>query len=139
MRLEIKGLTELRARLEALRPAEIMATALAAEAERLADAVRDGLATSPGAGDHDRPWARTGALHDSIAATAEGLEASIGSNDPAAAPQEMGTSRIPPRPFLAPVAASNGEQVARTVGARVATALKGEAADPNIAQQVERK
>ena len=56
MRLEIKGLAELRARLERLRPADIMASALAAEAERLAQSVRDGLATPPGAGNHDRPW-----------------------------------------------------------------------------------
>ena len=51
MRLEIKGLAELRARLERLRPADIMAAALAAEAERLAQSVRDGLATPPMSGD----------------------------------------------------------------------------------------
>ncbi len=109
MTLTIKGLTELRSRLERLRPDEIMATALAGQAEHLAESVRDGLAEPEGAGAHDKPWRRTGALHASIQSTASGLEAAVGSNDPAAAPQEMGTSRIPPRPFLAPAAADAGE------------------------------
>ena len=124
MRLEIKKLAELRARLEAVRPAEILATALAAEADRLAQSVRDGLATVPGAGDHERPWSQTGALHDSITASAEGLNASIGSNDPAAAPQEMGTIHLPPRPFLAPVAATQGAQIARTIAETVSRSLQ---------------
>ena len=127
MQLGIKGLAELRARLEAIRPAELMASALATQAERLAEAVRDGLATPPGAGDHDRPWARTGALRDSIAASAEGLEASVGSNDPAAAPQEMGTVHLPPRPFLAPAAAAEGESVARAIADKLSSALRGNA------------
>lgn len=131
MRLEIKGLSELRTRLEAVRPAEILARTLAAEADRLAQAVRDGLSSPPGGGEHERPWARTGALHDSIAATAEGLEASVGSNDPAAAPQELGTSRIPPRPFLAPVAVAEGQAMARTLGATLASALRGESSGEN--------
>ncbi len=123
MRLGIQGLAEWRERLARLRADKLMASALAAEADRLAEAVRDGLGTAPGAGDHDRPWTRTGALRDSIAAQADGLSAAIGSNDPAAAPQELGTSRIPPRPFLAPVATAEAETVARTVADAVATAL----------------
>lgn len=126
MRLEIKGLTELRQRLERVRIEEVMAQALAAEAERLAEAVRQGLSEPLGAGAHDQPWARTGALRDSIGAQANGLEAVVGSSDPAAAPQEMGTSRIPPRPFLAPAAASMGEDVARGIADAVAAALNGE-------------
>ena len=126
MRLAIQGLSEIRARLAAIRAEDIMAAALAEQAERLAQAVRDGLATPPGAGNHDRPWSRTGALHDSIAVQSNGLEAAIGSSDPAAAPQEMGTLRMPPRPFLAPVAASMGEEVARGVAEPVVAALKGE-------------
>ena len=124
MRLSITGLAEIRARLQRVRPADIMATALAEQAERLAETVRESLSAPAGAGDHDKPWARTGALRDSIAATANGLEAAIGSNDPAAAPQEMGTARIPPRPFLAPVAAATGEEVARVVASAVADALR---------------
>ena len=125
MRLEIKGLAELRQRLASIRLEEAMARALAEQAERLAQAVRDGLGASPGAGAHDRPWAQTGALRDSVGAQSEGLNAAVGSSDPAAAPQEMGTSRIPPRPFLAPAAAQQGEEIARAVGDAVAAALRG--------------
>ncbi len=125
MNLSITGLAEIRARLERLHAEETMAKALAEEAERLAQAVRDGLSTPPGAGEHDKPWARTGALRDSVEAQADGLQATIGSSDPAAAPQEMGTSRIPPRPFLAPVAAANGEDTARAIGAAMADAIRG--------------
>ncbi len=124
MRLEIKGLAELRARLAQIRPEEIMAQALEAQAESMADAVRDGLSNPPG-GDHDKPWARTGALRNSIQ-SASGLEAAIGSNDPAAAPQEMGTSHLPPRPFFAPVAASMGQEIAQAVAEAMVAALKGE-------------
>ena len=124
MRLEIKGLTELRERLARVRVEELASRALAEQAERMAEAVRESLSAPPGAGDHDKPWARTGALRDSIGATTDGLKAAIGSNDPAAAPQEMGTSRIPPRPFLAPVAAAMGEDVAHAIGDKVAAALR---------------
>ena len=126
MRVEIKGLAELRARLASIRPAEIMASALAEQAERLAQVVRDSLSEPPGGGPHDQPWAQTGALRDSIAAQANGLEAVVGSNDPAAAPQEMGTSKIPPRPFLTPAATAEGEAIARAVGDAVSAALRGE-------------
>ena len=124
MKIAIKGLTEWRDRLAAVRAEEIMAQALAEEADRLAQAVRDGLDEPPG-GAHDRPWTRTGALRDSIAAQTDGLTAAVGSNDKAAAPQEMGTATIPPRPFLAPVAAQQGEASARAIGDAVASALRG--------------
>ena len=130
MRIEIKGLSELRQRLAQLRPDEIIAGALAEQAQRLAEAVQDRLSEPEGAGSHDTPWVRTGALRDSISATANGLEAAVGSNDPAAAPQEMGTSRIPPRPFLAPTAAASGEQIARAIGQNVANTLRGETTTP---------
>jgi phage gpG-like protein len=131
MRLEIKGLAELRSRLEAARPAETAARALADEAERLAQTVRDSLGEPQGSDSHDTPWVRTGALRDSIAATAEGLDAAVGSNDPAAAPQEMGTTRLPPRPFLAPAAAAQGETIARTIGDKLAATLRGNSAGEN--------
>jgi hypothetical protein len=126
MRLEIKGLTEFRNRLAGARVEEAMSRALAEGAERLAESVREGLSTPPGSGGHDRPWARTGGLRDSIAAHADGLQAVVGSNDPAAAPQEMGTSRMEARPFLAPAAAAMGEEIARAVGSAVAASLRAE-------------
>ena len=94
---------------------ETLTAALAAQAASLAEAVRANLATPPG-GSHDHPWRETGGLQASIAVTTDGLSAQIGSNDPAAAPQELGTATIPPRPFLAPIAASLAEPIARTIG-----------------------
>lgn len=126
MHIEIKGLAELRQRLAQARLDEILASALADESQHLADAVREKLSQSEGAGAHDVPWVRTGALRDSIEATASGLQAAIGSNDPAAAPQELGTSRIPPRPFLAPVAAAEGERIAHAIGQKIVGVLRGE-------------
>lgn len=55
MALEIKGLSALRERLERLRVEEVMAQALAAQAERVADAVRQRLSETPGTGGHDEP------------------------------------------------------------------------------------
>lgn len=126
MPLEIKGLSELRERLERLQLEEVMARALAEQAARMAEAVRETLSEPPGAGGHDQPWLRSGALRDSVGAEADGLQAAVGSSDPAAAPQEMGTARTPPRPFLAPVAAGMGEEIARGVAEAVVAALKGE-------------
>ena len=116
----------MRARLERLRVDEVMAQELARQAERVAEAVREGLSGAPGAGEHDRPWVRSGALRASVGAQSDGLQAVVGSSDPAAAPQEMGTSRMEARPFLAPVAAGMGEEVARAIGAQVAEALREE-------------
>ena len=126
MRLQIKGLAELRERLARLNAEEILGRALAEQAERLAEAVRDGLSQPAGAGGHDRPWVRSGALRDSIEAQSNGLSAAVGSNDPAAAPQEMGTSKLPPRPFLAPTAAGMGESLATATAETLAAALRGE-------------
>jgi len=131
MGFRISGLDELRERLERLRPEEVMARALAEQAERMAASVRDGLSEPPDAAGHDEPWLRSGALRDSVGAQADGLQAAVGSSDPAAVPQELGTAHMPARPFLAPVAAGMGEEVARAVGARVAAALRGDSTDAN--------
>lgn len=103
-----------------------MARALAEQAARMAASVRDGLSEPSGAARHDEPWLRSGALRDSVGMEADGLQAVVGSSDPAAVPQEMGTVKMPARPFLAPVAAGMGEDVARAIGARVAAALRGD-------------
>lgn len=120
--LGISGLAEAIARLRDADPPGVMAAALEGQAALMARAVQDGLGNSPGGG-HDRPWLETGALRASIGHQANGLQAVIGSSDPAAAPQEMGTMHLPPRPFLAPVAAAMGEGVAETVRAAVAERL----------------
>jgi hypothetical protein len=129
--LRISGLNELRERLERLRADEVMARALAEQAQRMAARVREGLSEPPGAAGHDEPWLRSGALRDSVEAQADGLQAAVGSSDPAAVPQELGTARMPARPFLAPAAAAMGEEVARAVGAAMAAALRGDSPDVN--------
>ena len=126
MGLRISGLNELRERLERLRPEEVMARALAEQAQRLAARVRDGLSDAPGTAGHDEPWLQSGALRDSVGAQADGLQAVVGSSDPAAVPQELGTAHMPARPFLAPVAAGMGEEVARAVGVAMVAALRGD-------------
>ena len=98
---------------------ETLTDSLAIQATRLADVVRANLA-SPTGGLHDQPWRQTGSLQVSIATSTNGLEAQIGSNDPAAAPQELGTATNMPRPFLAPAAASLGESITRTIGQALA-------------------
>jgi hypothetical protein len=47
------------------------------------------------------PLLRTGEMRDSIEVSVEGLEMAVGSKEKIALYQELGTSRIPPRPFLA--------------------------------------
>ncbi len=125
MVLRITGLNELRERLERMRPEEVMARALAEQAKRMAERVREGLSEAPGAAGHDEPWLKSGALRNSVGTQADGLQAAVGSSDAAAVPQELGTAHMPARPFLAPVAADMGEEVARAVGAAVAAALRG--------------
>jgi HK97 gp10 family phage protein len=48
-----------------------------------------------------KPLLRTGQLRDSIQYTVNGLEGAVGSDSPIAVWQELGTSHIPPRSFLA--------------------------------------
>ena len=103
--------------------ARAMADALGAEADKLADAVRARLGGAPGDA-HDAPWLRSGALRDSIGAQSDGLAAEIGSTSDVALYQEQGTSRLPPRPVLAPAAAAAGEAIAQAIGEAVAAALK---------------
>lgn len=49
-----------------------------------------------------KPLLRTGEMRASISAEATPTMLLIGSTDPVAVDQELGTKRIPPRPFLAP-------------------------------------
>lgn len=63
--------------------------------------------------DPERTLVRTGGLRDSIGTKidVEGLEAHIGSDLPAAEAHELGTERIPARPFLAPAAADTEQEI----------------------------
>ena len=103
--------------------AQTRAAALAAGAETIASAVRDALSHPPGAA-HAFPWRETGTLAGSIEVAAAGDTAIVGSTDAAAGYQEFGTATVPPRPFLAPIAAEQGDAVAATIGAAVADAIR---------------
>lgn len=91
-------------------------------ARQLADAVRVTLSDRP-PGPHDVPWMISGELRDSIGSTMGENEALVGSTSPIAAYQEFGTSTIPPRPFLAPVALDQAGIIARNVATAVKDAL----------------
>lgn len=73
------------------------------------------------------PLLRTGRLRDSIKAEAEAIgylvEGVIGSDDSVAADQELGTSKIPPRPFLAPAMMSVEPRAATALGELTVRAL----------------
>jgi len=94
---------------------EVLTAALADEAQALATALRETLATSPG-GPHSHPWQRTGALHNSIGVAESATEAVIGSNDPVALYQEHGSPTLPPRPSFGPLAAIAGSGIAHRLG-----------------------
>jgi phage gpG-like protein len=97
---------------------------MAAQAEAMADQVRGEL-------DHAKcanetfPARETGALLASIGVYTEDDVALIGSLSDVAMYQEFGTLHVPPRPFLAPVAAAGGEAAASAIGAAVADAVRG--------------
>jgi hypothetical protein len=72
-----------------------------------------------------KPLLRTGELRDSIEYTVHGLEGAVGSNDPVAVYQELGTSRIPPRSFLVSSAIASEDRIHRMAGAATVAALSG--------------
>jgi hypothetical protein len=53
----------------------------------------------------------------------EGQEMTVGSNDPVALYQEMGTSKIPPRPFISKSAVDNLPFAEDTLGQTAAALL----------------
>jgi HK97 gp10 family phage protein len=67
----------------------------------------------------DEPLLRTGELRDSITVSAKGNEAVVGSDSDIALYQEVGTDKIPPRPFLGPAGYDSklgiGELSAKTI------------------------
>lgn len=126
MRIDLAGLA---ARLERGIGEDALRRAAERGAGMLADGVRTRLSGGPG-GTHEAPWVESGALRDSVGVAVEadgdGARAAVGSSDPAAVPQELGTARMVARPFLAPVAGEMGEEVARAVGRVVMAGLGGE-------------
>lgn len=72
------------------------------------------------------PLLRSGDLRDSIKNEVSATEAVIGSTSDVAAYQELGTERIPPRPFLGPAVIRNEHNIKRILGAAVVAGLLGE-------------
>lgn len=66
------------------------------------------------------PLLRTGTLRDSIQyevdPIAKGVDITLGSHDPVAAYQELGTSSIPPRPFLSTAQLESVEPATKILG-----------------------
>ena len=70
----------------------------------------------------DTPLLETGAMRDSITWTAKGNEGQVGTDSQIAVYQELGTSKIPPRPFLAG-AAQHMEEKIHKMAARATIAV----------------
>ncbi|MCW3477651.1 phage virion morphogenesis protein [Limobrevibacterium gyesilva] len=85
--------------------------AVRAQAAAMAEAVRTGLPV--------------GALRESVGVVATADGAVVGSALAAAARREFGTAGAAPVPFLGPVAAQRGAELARAVGEAVAGVLGG--------------
>lgn len=72
------------------------------------------------------PLLATGDLRNSIQSEAAGSEAVAGSKSAIAAFQELGTSTIPPRPFMGPAAFENRDKIAAIIRNAAGMALSGE-------------
>lgn len=73
----------------------------------------------------DEPLLRTGEMRDSIDKDVSGMEATIGSTSDIAVYQELGTDKIPPRPFLGPAVLHNEELIKRILGRAFVAGLLG--------------
>lgn len=112
------SLSELERALAGIDVREAEQAVLREQTTRLELAIRQ-LLTDPPNGDHTVPWLRTGALRDSIVSEVTESRAVVGSGDPVAVYQEMGTRTIPPRPFLAPSAQAAGPLIAERIAATI--------------------
>ena len=72
------------------------------------------------------PLLRSGELWESIQFEASGNEFIVGSDDPISLYQELGTPRIPPRPFLAPALYRNIPTIMHNIGEAIEKSLAGE-------------
>jgi phage gpG-like protein len=71
----------------------------------------------------DSPLLETGEMRESIEHTVVGHSGFVGTNSDIAVFQELGTSRIPPRSFLAGAAMRKGQEVADAVGGKIFTRM----------------
>lgn len=72
------------------------------------------------------PLLRDAAMRESIEHQVSGLEAQVGSNSQIAVWQELGTSKMPPRSFLALSASEKAHEIVDIVGEAVFLSLCGE-------------
>lgn len=119
----VTGLSEALRRLERIDMRRARHAALEQAAVRIEVAVQEALSRLPGE-DHAAPWLRTGELRASITHDTSEDAAVIGSADPVAVDQELGTRTIPPRPFLAPVAAAESDNVMQDVAGAIGSAIE---------------
>jgi HK97 gp10 family phage protein len=82
------------------------------------------------------PLLESGAMRSSIEHQVIGSSAFVGSDSAVAEIQELGTSRIPPRSFLAHAAAESGPEIAKltanVVGGAIAASLAGHSVEAEI-------
>ncbi len=71
------------------------------------------------------PLFATGELRATIAYQVEGYTAIVGTPDKVGVYQEFGTSRMPPRPFLAPAAHRSAHGVVNAIGDAITKTLAG--------------
>jgi phage gpG-like protein len=120
----IKGLRQAEERLARIHISEPTTLALASAARDLDAKIVEVLSQPPGQ-DHSVPWLRTGALRASIGHDSDATVAVIGSSSDVAVDQELGTRTVPPRPFLAPTAATAADDIATAIAATLAHYLAG--------------
>ncbi len=75
--------------------------------------------------ENDNPLLRTGEMRDSIKAEASERGFVVGSVDDVMVYQELGTSRIPPRPVLAPSLKATAPAIAKALGRAIRKTLTG--------------
>lgn len=121
--IKILGLQALSDRFGRLDLNAVQQAALETVARRTQEAVQETLSV-PSGGDHQAPWLQTGVLRDSIGHHSNNSAAVIGSSNPVAIDQELGTDNIPPRPFLSPTATALAPGIALEVGGSIAAAIR---------------
>jgi phage gpG-like protein len=74
----------------------------------------------------DSPLLETGEMRDSIEWNSSGLQGYVGSNNDRAVWMELGTSKVPPRPFLSLAAAEMEDKIHRMAAKAVKAVIRGE-------------
>ncbi len=73
----------------------------------------------------DTPLLETGEMRDSIEYAVDGKEAHIFSNNDKALWHELGTSKVPPRPFLSGALENKSEEIVKQIGQGIVRVIEG--------------